>query len=39
MRRDVLLYVGIDSSDCSEGVALKSVPVPLASDVPEIVHY
>lgn len=39
MRRDVLLNVGIDGSDCSKGVTLKGVPVPLASDVPEIVHY
>lgn len=39
MGRDVLLYVGIDCSDCSEGVALESVSVPLARDVPEIVHY
>lgn len=39
MGGDVLLYVGIDGSDCSEGVALQRVSVPLARDVPEIVHY
>lgn len=39
MGRDVLLYVGIDCSNRSEGVALEGVSVPLACDVPEIVHY